>query len=180
MAVELGRRMLVGLLVSITTAACGGAGTSVPGAAPSGHAATPVALPVDSSLTPVSRSSPSSQAARAFDLCGVADLRDSAASAPSSAIADFSQVAGMALVPSARDVGKYMPTYGSEAELKTDQPAWVIQFTGSIPTRQGPRSNLTCVVIGDFPIVYSAFGDGTSTPAPGVRQPTFALPSLQP
>jgi hypothetical protein len=173
--------VLVGIACVAFSGCAAAAGRSAaPVSTEQAAAATLAVLPVDDSLQAVSISNPGADAAKALELCGVADLHDAQSTPPNSAIADYGQVAGMALVGSARNVGRYMPTYGTEPELQTDQPAWVIQFKGPIFTRGGMRPNLTCVVIGNSHILYDAFGDNAATPAPGVKPPSLALPSLTP
>src|SRR6267142_1668604 len=135
------RRALGFVLASLALASCSsevapaGDGSRAPlsSPAPLPTSGTPAGLPVDTTLEAVSASAPSAEAKAALDLCGVDAARG--------------QVAGMALVPSSKEVGKYAPMYGTEPELKTDRPAWVIQLKGEIQGRVGVLVDPTCVVI---------------------------------
>src|SRR5262245_27064912 len=111
-------RVLISLGLVVLLAACAGpasglAATSAAAIRPSASAVSadiPVpalpSVPVDWSLTPVSRGNPGAEARAALDLC----VRPE----------DSGAVAGMALLPSARDVKKYMFTNGKEPELQDD------------------------------------------------------------
>lgn len=133
-------------------------------------AAPGAARPVDTSLAAVSRSAPSDDARDALSLCGVD---------PASG-----QIAGMALVPSGAEVGKYAPMFGTEPELKTDRPVWVIQLKGEVFDRTGMLVDPTCVVVDGVPTTYITHGaidNGKRwTPPPVENPPTLALPPLAP
>jgi hypothetical protein len=94
------------------------------------------------------------------------------------------QIAGMALVPSGPEVALYVPLFGTEPELETDQPVWVIQLQGKIRYRSGTFIDPTCVVSGGIPytlITHGFMSNGVVvTPEPVPQPPTRALPSLAP
>lgn len=129
----------------------------------------PVA-PVDPDLTPVSLSHLSVAAKAAFDLCVLPDQ------APA--------VVGMALLPSARDVRKYMLTNGNEPELQDDVPVWVVQLKGPVTYRFGTVFHPLCVVKGGERFVFAPYGgegrDGRWAPPDTFTPPQFALPPLAP
>lgn len=173
--------------MSLVVAACYGGGGFAPGASP--EASSPAelaspgvieapalpALPVDSSLAPISRSAPGADAARVLDLC-----------VPGG---DLSLVAGAAQLSTTHDVGKYLPTYGTEPELQADRPVWVVQLRGVVQYRFGVIPNPACVVIDGTPTVYAPYGAQGRTPGgpvvfvsppPGFVPATLALPPLVP
>jgi hypothetical protein len=134
-------------------------------------AAAPTAYSVEAEIAPVSRSNPSPEAAEVLDLCDVGRI-------------GADKVAGMGLVPSARDVVKYVPLYGTEPELKTDHPAWVISFSGKITYRGYWAIDPVCIVIDGVPMVTGSgeYGHGNvarkGPPVPNA--PTVRLPALAP
>ena len=98
---------------------------------------------------------------------------------------DSGIVGGMALIPSAREIPKYARFYGVEPELQTDQPAWVIQINGDLPSRTGSLlHDPTCVVIGGIATMFVSNGETiggvTITPAPQAKAPVLELPPLEP
>jgi hypothetical protein len=156
--------VLAGLLAGCYRPA---AGTDVP----TGEAPDLPAVPVDSTLAAVSRSNPGPDAKAALDLCGASD--------------QLELVAGMALVPRARDVGKYMPTNGKEPELQSDTPVWLIQFKGELAhAHVGTVFNPVCMVMNGDYTPYGPYGDRSGTKAatllPGFTAPILALPTLAP
>lgn len=127
--------------------------------------------PVDGRLVPVSLTRLSPDAKEALKLC----VRDD----------EMDLVAGMAEVPSARDVPRYGWFFGNPPEFDTDAPAWVVQIDGDLVTRNGTYNDPTCVVIEG---VRSFFLTGGSTNIAGEKRPRsvlaiapeFALPPVQP
>jgi hypothetical protein len=103
------------------------------------------------------------------------------------------QVAGIGIVAHGSLVKNYVDLSGKEPELKTDDPAFVVQYSGTIRelTLGGPGSagwiditNAICVVVDDTPYFYvtgswvDAIGARGSTP-PGPFQ-TKDLPAPLP
>lgn len=126
----------------------------------------PVGLPVDPTLTPVSRSHPSEDAAAAMKLCVFGGNLD--------------YVEGMAQLPANR-VRLFALSAGREAVLQGDQLVWAIQLKGQFPALEVPDIiDPLCVVRdGDF-TMFAPYGDvsGTFTPPPGFVWPVYALPPL--
>jgi hypothetical protein len=97
------------------------------------------------------------------------------------------KVAGMAQVPSAKDVVRYVPLTGREPQLKEDGPAWVIQIKGEVQQRGSEIwIDPTCVVTaGDFgfyatgPVKNTSTGD-VMTPEEPSTPPDRTLPPLVP
>ena len=126
-------------------------------------------VPVDASLTAVSRSNPGRDAQAVIDLC----VRPG----------DLDAIAGMAQLPSAQDVKKYMLTNGHEPELKDDVPVWMVQFKGPIKYRWGTAFNPVCVVKDGISTIYVPYGTAEhpdeSVPS-DFKEATLALPPLAP
>jgi hypothetical protein len=133
--------------------------------------ATPVPLgfrspPVDLSLAPLSLSTLADDAEAALDLCVRPENRW--------------QIGFAARLPSAHDVGKYMPTGGKEPELQADVPVWLFQLVGRIFTRHGTVVDPVCMVRGDEPILYVPYDErGVPVAFEGMRLPTLSLPAIQ-
>ena len=140
--------------------------------------------PVGPSIEPVSASHPTPEAEIALEACGARDF-------------GLDKVAGMGLVPRARDVPKYTTLVGVEPEIQTDRPAWVITFRGVLelgPTRSGLRCGIrgpvyvedpTCVVIDGVPNFYVTGRSGKSPdalvePPITLGTPVLSLPPLAP
>lgn len=127
-------------------------------------------VPVDIALSAVSRSNPSVAAKAALDLC----VRPG----------EMSLVVGMALLPSARDVGKYMLSSGRDPELQDDTPVWLVQLKGEVTYRSGTVFHPTCMVKDGDRSIYAAYGgrqDGTTWyPPDDFVPPVLALPPLAP
>jgi hypothetical protein len=160
--------LCVGCLAPTADGPAGGAGAAGPGAPvatqiaavaattrPAGATALPVSLAVDTSVVPVSLSRPPADAARAFDLCLIDEWvgRNGA-----------QVIAGLGKIDHATGAYHYAPLTGLEPELKSDDPAWMVQFRGDI---RMPMSNTiyvdpTCVVVDG--------GDGGFFATGGVRQ----------
>jgi hypothetical protein len=144
--------------------------TPVTVAAPTGVASVGEAR-VDDSLAPVSLSHPSDDAKEALRLC-VGDKEK--------------LVAGMALLKSAREVPRYGWWFGNPPELDTDAPAWVVQFAGDLPRRNGGTlHDPTCVVIDGVNWMFATGGssaaDGKVEPRSDLAKPPEALlPPVQP
>lgn len=164
-------------LVAILLAACGApsgstassAASSTPSAATAAGAPLLPEVPVDTTLTPVSRSAPSPEAKAAMDLC----LR----------AGELAAVAGMARLASARDVKNYMLTNGNEPELQADVPVWVIQIKGIWNYRRWDAFNPVCVVKNGVSMMFAPYGEPELpdwTPPPDFVGPRLALPSLAP
>lgn len=137
-----------------------------PAPAPTARVGTYNGLPVDPSLTPVSRSSPAPEAARALEAC----VPEERTPVPS--------VAGMARVP-ARDVPRYVAIGVVPPDLDRDDPVWVLQLRGEVTD---PRAQLVLV---DPACVYVDGGGGMyavggTRPTAGGALETFGLGSLKP
>jgi hypothetical protein len=97
-------------------------------------------------------------------------------------------VAGMGLIPRARDLWKYAPLTGREPQLSSSRPAWLIQFHGPIPMPVSDEEWIDpiCVVIdgaGGFlatgPVRHLDSGTIESPPPPA-RPPVWTVPPLAP
>lgn len=92
----------------------------------------------------------------------------------------------MGLVAHAKDVPRYIRAFGTEPELQSDSPAWVVQFKGRIDMGPGDwADNPVCLVVsGQPPVWYEPEGYGsataTFTPVTIGNAPVAALPSLAP
>lgn len=155
-------------------AASGGAGAadSSRGAAAAPVAATPAATAVNDvpALEAVSLSSMSAEAVAALSACG-------------SAGADT--VGGMAFVPRARDVPLYVPLWGTEPELQSDRPAWVVAMDGKVEFARGYWAiDPICVVVDEVPTIFAPSGygrgDHASAPVASPPVPRGVLPPLLP
>ena len=143
-------------------------------------------LPVDASLTAVSRSNPEPAARAALDCCGITNFtQDHPGAVEFLDVLD--QVAGMALVPSARRADDFAPI-GRAPELQIEDPIWIIQMRGWItfPFAGNELESPTCVVVGGKWGGPLWFGTGllrrdgvVQTPWPG-PSPIFRLPPLSP
>ena len=135
-------------------------------------------VPIDGTIEPVSRSRPGAAAAAALAACGV------------DRPPRLDTVAAMGLVSHAHDVPRYARMFGTEPELQTDAPAWVIQLAGRIDYAGHWADNPVCVVIGGqhwtfAPEVYGGpdaeTGQQVFNPNPSIApDPPFRLPSLAP
>jgi hypothetical protein len=128
------------------------------------------ARPVDPTITPVSRASPSPEAEAAIEACG-ADR------------AGLDHVVGMGRIPSARDTAVYADLVGVEPEIQSDRPAWMIQFAGRIDLGRGYwADDPVCVVIDGLPKMFAPHaagrGDVTSVTVELPTHATLALPPL--
>lgn len=137
---------------------------------------TPVAVAavmVDPAIAPVSRSAPGTAAAAILRECGAATPDRS------------SMVSGVGLVPHARDVPRHIRSYGVEPELQSDEPTWVVQFSGRLQVGNGDwADNLVCVVVGANPPVFYApdahTESGNLVQPTGAKDPALLLPSMAP
>ncbi|OGN87045.1 MAG: hypothetical protein A2X23_11670 [Chloroflexi bacterium GWC2_73_18] len=137
--------------------------------------AGPTSLPVDQAIAPVSRSSPNPEAAEVIRLC----LNETI---------PIERIERMGLVPSARDLPRYVPLTGREPWIKTDEPAWVVQFRGEIPMLLSGEvwTDPICLVIGGEPgyvgtgPVRNLTTGALHTPEPPASPPDRALPTLAP
>lgn len=121
-------------------------------------------LPIDTSLATLSRSHLSPETQAALNLCVP----------PSSE----GRIVGGALLPSAHDVAKYMPTNGNEPELQADRPVWLFQLSGAFTVRFSMVDPL-CMVRGSEPVWFAPYDvNGNPVPFGGMRLPTLALPPI--
>lgn len=124
-------------------------------------------LPIDTRLVPLSLSALAARDEAALDLCVRPENR--------------SRIAGAAWLPSARDVGKYMPTGGTEPELQANVPVFLVQLQGKIPSRRGAVVDPVCMVQDGTSYFYVPYADnGLPVPFGGMRLPTLSLPPLEP
>ena len=134
--------------------------------------ATLTIAPVDPAIAPVSRSDPGSEAREALEKCGVRDAKG------------LDAVAGMGLVPKARDAVKYTRLFGTEPEINVDAPAWVIQMSGRVDWGTEWANNPVCVVIAgeQYFFITEAYGEGSTITVPKriAPDPEVSLPSLAP
>ena len=74
--------------------------------------------------------------------------------------------------------------FGTEPELKTDKPVWVIQLKGEVQGRAGVLVDPTCVVVDGMPTTYLTHGAIDKgerwTPPPVKDPPVLSLPPLAP
>jgi hypothetical protein len=121
-------------------------------------------LPVDTTLTALSQSHLSPEAQAALNAC----VRPSSAD----------RIVGGALVPSAHDVGKYMPTNGNEPELQGDGPVWLFQLSGVFTIRFN-MVDPVCMVRGSQPVWFAPYdAHGNPVTFGGMKLPTLALPPI--
>ena len=142
-------------------------------------------LPVDASLTPVSRSNPAPGARGALDACGITNFTPDTPGNAIEFLDALDQVAGMALLPSARRANDFAP-FGPAPELKTDDPVWIIQMGGWITFSGDKLESPTCVVVPGkwggplWFVTGRSTRDGVvRTPWPG-PSPIFRLPPMTP
>jgi hypothetical protein len=125
-------------------------------------------------------SDPETGAAEALDACWITDSQHVLA-----ASYGFAVVGGMAKVTPARDAPKYVRLWGTEPQIKTDKPAWIISIKGEIvlpPDIQ--ERDPTCVVVEGDAVWYATGAsliDGEWVPAAAPpKEPTATLPALVP
>jgi hypothetical protein len=135
-----------------------------------------VLAPIDPSITPVSRSQPSTDAKAAMTACGVFDNT-----------IGMAKVSGMGQIAHASDAIKYAPFVGTEPILQVSAPAYLIQFRGAIPIPLGHETatDPVCVYVDGEPQLYLTGGYAPDngpivTPLPAHGSPVFALPPLAP
>jgi hypothetical protein len=123
---------------------------AIPGASASQSPSTPAISAEVSDVTPVSLSAPSPAAAAGIRLCLVRSWA--------------TQVAGIGIIDHARLLPYYVPLTGQEPEIQNDSPAFVVQFSGTIPLpviggrgsgRGGPIIDPLCVVLKGLPIWFA-------------------------
>lgn len=135
--------------------------------APGGVAQQPPAAPVDTTLTPVSRSNPGPEAQAAIDACNL----------------DPTRISGMAKLGDAAELPQYVRLTGKEPELREHKPVWVITYSGRFTIRTIWAEDPTCVVLDGEPILFLTGdygrGDSVQHPLP-VHDPPFSLPPLAP
>ncbi len=134
--------------------------------------------PIDGTIEPVSRSNPDPAAADALKGCGV------------DRPPRLDSVVGMGRVQRARDIPRYARMFGTEPELQTDAPAWVVQLAGRIEYAGYWADNPVCVVIGNqhWTFAPEAYGGPNAetgqegfNPNPSIApDPPFRLPPLEP
>ena len=140
-------------------------------------AETAPARPVDpgQELAAVSASHPTAAAADAMAKCHIGDM------------VVIEKVAGMAQLPTAAELLRYVPLTGREPQLKEAGPVWVIQIKGDVHQMGGEIwTNPICVVTeSDFgyfatgPVTNTATGKTIQPEAPVVA-PDRILPPLAP
>jgi hypothetical protein len=146
---------------AILVAAC--TATGAPASSTPEPTATASIVPIPTTATgdlpPVSISDPSPGAKDAFEKCHIGDM------------VLIDKVAGMAQVPSAKDLPHYVPLTAREPQLKEVGPAWVIQIKGEVQQRGSEIwIDPTCVVTAhDFG--YYATGPVKNTETGEVIEP---------
>jgi hypothetical protein len=131
--------------------------------------------PIDTSIDAVSLSDPSPEAADALRICRVLDF-------------GADKVSGMGRIDKARDAVRYATFTGTEPEIRTDAPAWLVAFGGEIPMPMSGEIWIdpTCIVVGGDGGFYATgpvriLSSGvTVTPLPAGQEPDLALPPLLP
>lgn len=130
------------------------------------------ARPVDGSLAAVSMSSLTPGAKEALELCGLLDYP--------------AFVGGMAEIPRASEATKWVTLYGTERELRSDAPAWLISVAGEINLRGQVFIEPTCFVLNheaawiSSGAKRSASGDVVYSKLVPRDPPTMRLPPLEP
>jgi len=136
---------------------------------------------LDGDVAPVSLSSATGLAADGIEACGVRKYAD--------------QIRGIGVLEHATMLPRYVPLTGREPEIKSDSPAFVVLFEGTLrlPLRGGPGAptyqdiqGATCTFSDGMPIWYmtgpwedSLGNKGTPEPAPLMdRDLPPALPYL--
>ena len=138
----------------------------------------PVTTPaaVAPTLAPVSASHPGTEAAAVLATCRIGEG------------VPVDEVAGMAKLPSARDLPHYAPLTGREPVLREPGPLWVVQIKGDVPEPMSGEiwTNPICIVsssdsgyLGTGPITNLATGRVTP-PEPPAVPPDRTLPPLAP
>ncbi len=124
----------------------------------------------------MSRSNPGAEALAALSACGVS-LKQGA---------KRDQIQSMGRIEHARDAKDYVLLFGVERELKTESPAWIIQFVGRVETSGYWGIDPFCVVVDGQASFYDPKENGlvgdpevVSPPLPAVL-PTRSLPSMAP
>ena len=143
-------------------------------------------LPVDSSIPPVSLSSPSSGAVQALLACGIVNLDPSRPDVHANL--GTSVVTGMGLVAHGKDVVEYSAV-GPQPDLTaSDLPTWVITTSGwiSLPMDTVESKDPTCYVPDGQWLARTWVSTGGTmlngveiTPIP-FSAPVHRLPALQP
>lgn len=166
------------LVLAIVPAGCGQAVTTTSSATEG--------LSVDSSVAPVSLSSPSSGAVEALLACGIVNLDPSQPDVRANL--GTSIVTGMGLVPRGRDVAKYAAVGPQPDLISSDSPTWIITTSGWIvlPFDTVESKDPTCYVPdGQWTARTWVSTGGTRlngvevTPLP-FPLPVSRLPALQP
>lgn len=126
-------------------------------------------LPVDTSLKPVSRSRPAADAKAAVEACWPLDDPN---------------IGGAALIRSANEAGRYAPFVGTEPELQSDDPIWLVQYRGEYELRGVVMIDPTCAVVEGTPVLFLTHGarqgDKVVEAPPPKSPPSMALPPLDP
>lgn len=132
-------------------------------------------LPIPANLTPVSASSPSSEAAAVLARCGVG-MADSVR---------IDQVKAMGQVP-VSDIAHFVGLTGREPQLAEKGLAWIIQTKGDFPQPGGDVwTDETCIATPGDVVWYATGPIRTSagvvlTPEPAQSAPDRGLPPLSP
>lgn len=142
--------------------------------------------PIDSALTPISKSNPTDRAKLALDACGITNFNPGHLGVVTP-IYGIDIVTGMALVSPARNAPNYVPL-GYSPLLQSDAAAWIITTSGwtTAPLAPGSIENGTCIVVdGDwgnanwYVTGNSEVGGVITTPQPQAA-PVLRLPPLAP
>jgi hypothetical protein len=171
-------------LVTLTACYGGTAATVAPTSVGAPVRALDSGLPLDPSIEPVSLSALDPGASSALDACSITDTTGQFGS---NGPLGTKIVSGMGLIPSATDVGKYVPMTGLEPELKSPSPAWVIAVGGRLwlPFWPHDLNDPTCVVIGGGVFWWDTGGhfEGdtvVASPAGVDGRHVFRVPPLEP
>lgn len=174
--------MRVRLLLTSVVALIGLSGCTV-GALPAASDSPSAPAPAPGALAAVSRSKPGADASAALDACS---LTDTTGRFGTNGPLGIGLAVAMGLVPHAADVPKYAPFDGTEPELQSDSPAWVIRTKGVVSLPLAPDMiDPTCVVVNGVATWFSTGSieqpDGSmKTARPPKNAPIYGLPSLTP
>jgi hypothetical protein len=136
-------------------------------------------LPVDPGLTSISVRNLSAEASEVLDTCWITDTKHELVAA-----IGFGAVAGIAKVPHANDLPRYLPLI-NDPTVTGDAPAWAIRLQGEIHLPHvGALRDPSCVVIGESRSWFvtgarEINGEWEETVRPS-DPPQFRLPPLQP
>jgi hypothetical protein len=90
----------------------------------------------------------------------------------------------MGHVPHTRDVPRYARMFGTEPELDSDAPAWVIQLAGRVDFGDNWADNPVCMVVDGHSTIFTpeTYGgvEGFKPNESIAPAPNFSLPPLDP